>query len=76
MKYFPSPAAGRINSLRAIRLPAVCALTGVSRTTVWRWVREDPDFPKPFRLSAAVTCWDESELLVWIASKKVARVGT
>ena len=57
---------------RAIRLPGVCDLTGASRTTIWRWVKEDPAFPKPFRLSAAVTCWDEDEILKWVKSKKDA----
>jgi predicted DNA-binding transcriptional regulator AlpA len=61
---------------RAVRLPGVCDLTGVSRTTIWRWVKDDPSFPKPFRLSAAVTCWDEDEILEWITSKKDARRGS
>lgn len=39
---------------RAIRLPRVCDLTGASRPTIWRWVREDSDFPKPFSLSAGI----------------------
>ncbi len=58
---------------RAIRLPAVCDLTGASRGTIWRWVKEDPSFPKPFHLSPAVTCWDEKELLAWIDEKKAQR---
>jgi predicted DNA-binding transcriptional regulator AlpA len=57
-------------SLRAVRLPRVCDLTGASRSTVWRWVNRDHDFPKPFQLSAAITCWDEGEILDWIESKK------
>jgi predicted DNA-binding transcriptional regulator AlpA len=57
---------------RAVRLPGVCDLTGASRTTIWRWVKDDPSFPKPFRLSAAVTCWDEDEILKWVKSKKDA----
>lgn len=59
---------------RAVRLPHVCALTGASRTTIWRWAKDDPTFPKPFHLSAAVTCWDEGELLAWIGRKKAQRV--
>ncbi|MBR0671726.1 helix-turn-helix transcriptional regulator [Neoroseomonas soli] len=55
---------------RAIRLPGVCALTGASRSTIWRWVAADPTFPRPFRLSPAVTVWDEAEVLAWLAAKK------
>ncbi len=58
---------------RAVRLSDVCNLTGASKTTIWRWVKDDPNFPKPFHLSAAVTCWDEGEILTWVTSKKAAR---
>lgn len=62
-----------ISSLRAIRLPQVMHVTGVSRPTIWRWVRTDPTFPKPFHLSPAVTAWDEAELAVWLEHKKQQR---
>lgn len=60
----------QVISRRAIRLPEVCALTGASRATIWRLSKSDPAFPKPFKLSAAITCWDEGEILNWIAAKK------
>jgi prophage regulatory protein len=62
-----------IEVCRAIRVHKICDLTGVSRTTVWRWVRCDPTFPRPFHLSQHVTAWDEAEVLKWISSKKAAR---
>lgn len=55
---------------RAIRLPGVCALTGASRSTIWRWAESDPTFPKPFHLSPAITVWDETEVLAWLAARK------
>jgi prophage regulatory protein len=58
---------------RALRLPQVSELTSASRATVWRWAKNDPTFPKPFRLSAGVTCWDEGEILEWIEAKKAQR---
>ena len=58
---------------RAIRLPRVCDLTGISRATAWRKVKSDPTFPKPFHLSTAITCWDEGEIVNWIESKKATR---
>lgn len=38
----------------------------VSRTTVWRWVREGR-FPKPFKLGDSVTVWDAAEVDAFIA---------
>lgn len=55
---------------RAIRLPKVSDLTAASRATVWRWVKADPTFPRPFHLSPGITVWDEHEVLAWIATKK------
>ena len=60
----------RKGSARAVRLTDVCNLTGASKTTIWRWVKHDPGFPRPFKLSQAVTCWDEGEILDWVQSKK------
>jgi predicted DNA-binding transcriptional regulator AlpA len=58
---------------RAIRLPQVCSLIGASRSTVWRWSKDDAMFPKPFRLGAAISAWDEGEVLDWLASKRADR---
>lgn len=58
---------------RSIRLPTVCDLLGTSSATVWRMCKSDPSFPKPFKLSAAVTCWDQRELLDWVETKKATR---
>jgi predicted DNA-binding transcriptional regulator AlpA len=58
---------------RAVRLDHICNLTGASRATVWRWVKNDSSFPRRFRLSAGITCWDEGEILAWIETKKAAR---
>jgi prophage regulatory protein len=58
---------------RAVRLNWVCDLTGSSRATVWRWVKGDPAFPRPFKLSEGVTVWDEGEVLDWIEVKKSKR---
>lgn len=59
--------------IRAICLPRVCDLTGASRPTIWRWVRDDVSFPKPFALSAGVTAWDEAEVIAWLHTKKSQR---
>jgi predicted DNA-binding transcriptional regulator AlpA len=60
-------------SPRPIRLPRVCDHVCGSPATVWRWSKDDPSFPKPFRLSKGVTVWDEGEILAWIEAKKARR---
>lgn len=60
---------------RAIRLGRVCDITGASRSTVWRLGLNDPDFPRPFKLSAGITVWDEGEIFAWLVTKKKATRG-
>ncbi|WP_134679578.1 helix-turn-helix transcriptional regulator [Paracoccus ravus] len=45
---------------------------GVTRPTVWRWVKADPTFPKPISLSPGCTRWKASELDVWEAARRAA----
>ena len=63
------------NSLKAIRVPRVCELTGASRATIWRLVHSDQTFPKPFKISAAITCWHEEEVVEWVRSKMAERAA-
>ena len=58
---------------RAIRLQRVCNMTALSPATVWRKEKNDPAFPRSFKLSEKVTCWDENEVFAWIEAKKAAR---
>lgn len=37
---------------------------GVSRVTIWRWVKSE-NFPKPLKLSAGVTRWKSEDLESW-----------
>lgn len=45
---------------------------GVHHLTPRRWVREDPTFPKPVKLSPGCTRWRLSEIIAWEASKRKA----
>ncbi|MCW5118602.1 helix-turn-helix domain-containing protein [Burkholderia cenocepacia] len=42
---------------------------GISSRTLWRWVKSDTDFPKPFKLNQAVTLFLVSELDDYLARK-------
>lgn len=41
----------------------------VSRSTVWRWVKSDPSFPKPVVLSPGTTRWSLEDLAAWEAAR-------
>ncbi len=50
---------------RLIRLPEVLMLTGLSRSTLYRKVKEGR-FPAPVSLGPRSVAWRESEVLTWI----------
>lgn len=37
----------------------------VTRTSIWRWLKKDPTFPKPISLSAGCSRWRLEELEAW-----------
>lgn len=57
---------------RAIKVSSVADLTGDSVSTVWRRTREDPTFPKPFKLSPQSTVWNQADILAWIEAKRAS----
>jgi predicted DNA-binding transcriptional regulator AlpA len=63
------------HSNRALRMRDVNHLTGLSPATVWRKVKNDPGFPRPYKLSRGVTAWDEGEVIAWLESKKAQRAA-
>ena len=46
----------------------VCCMLGVSRATLDRWVRENPGFPQPVRLSNQTIRWRASEVMSYMAT--------
>ena len=50
---------------RILRLPAVLDLTGLSRVTIWRYVKAG-SFPTPLRLGARAVGWRQSDVHAWI----------
>ncbi|NGM46909.1 AlpA family phage regulatory protein [Rhodobacter sp. SGA-6-6] len=41
----------------------------VTKPTIWRWVRTDPTFPRPMKLSPGCTRWKLAEVEAWEAEK-------
>lgn len=45
---------------------------GVSRKVPWDWIKADPSFPKPVKLSPGCTRWKLEELLTWESTRRAA----
>lgn len=60
-----------------LRLPAVLALVGVSKATLYRWANAGL-FPQPRALTPtrSTVAWSAAEVHAWIASKLAANDGT
>jgi prophage regulatory protein len=50
------------------RFPTVKARTGLSRTTIYDWMR-DGRFPKARRIGRHAVGWDSQEVEAWIAAQ-------
>lgn len=50
---------------RSARPKDAASLLGVGVSTIWRWVKERKDFPKPRKLSSRCTVFDVAELVAW-----------
>jgi prophage regulatory protein len=54
---------------RVVRWPEVRQQTGLSRTTVWRRIK-DKEFPAPLKLTDHAIGWRQSDLDDWLASRQ------
>lgn len=54
--------------MRIIRLKEVMGLTGLARSTVYKYVSEGV-FPKPVSLGGRCVGWLESEVNIWILER-------
>jgi prophage regulatory protein len=67
----PSERAGDPPRLLA-RLPTVLKVTGLGRSTIYRWIAEG-SFPAPVRLGPRAVAWRWSDLDRWTSSRDTAR---
>jgi len=56
-----------------IRPKEAAALLSCAESTLWRWNKGRPDFPKPRKLGHKCTVFSRAELLAYIESKTVVR---
>ncbi len=55
--------------MRVLRTPEVLELTGLSRTTIWRFERND-GFPPRLRLGPNAVGWFEDDVVTWLHSRQ------
>lgn len=48
-----------------VRLPTVAHVTGVAKSTVWKWVASGK-LPKPIKISPKVSAWPVGEIRAWL----------
>ena len=63
--------SGRNYRERLLRIPDVCFLTGLGRSTVYAKVKER-QFPQPVKLHGTCVAWKETEVDAWISERPMA----
>ncbi|MFK7875856.1 MAG: helix-turn-helix transcriptional regulator [Paracoccaceae bacterium] len=54
---------------RVIRRPQVEAMTGLSRSTLYDWMKRG-EFPQPIKLGARLVAWRESDVIAWLENRE------
>lgn len=52
-----------------LRRPSVEARTGLSRSTIYDWMKRG-DFPQPVKLGARLVAWRESDITAWLEARE------
>lgn len=59
-----------------ISIKAFAAVNGQGVSTLWRHCKQDPEFPRPIRLSAGCTRFNVGEIRAYLAKKAAASMPT
>ena len=59
------------NDIRILRLAAVKNKTGLSRSTIYQYIK-DGTFPSQFKLGVRCVGWSEQDIIEWIHRKAAA----
>jgi prophage regulatory protein len=71
MRDYAMASEGTYSRPTLIRLKQVLARTGMSRSTIYSYMR-DGRFPEPVSISARCVAWVEAEVDLWISDRIAA----
>ncbi|MBZ0129634.1 MAG: AlpA family transcriptional regulator [Rhodobacteraceae bacterium] len=54
---------------RILRRPEVETRTGLSRSTIYDWMKRG-EFPQPVKLGARLVAWRESDVNAWLEARE------
>jgi prophage regulatory protein len=57
-----------MTGLKTLRFSDLREIIPVSRSTLWRWVR-DGRFPSPINLGPNTRAWREEDIRIWLENK-------
>ncbi|EMK3318926.1 AlpA family transcriptional regulator [Vibrio vulnificus] len=55
--------------MRFLRIQDVMSLTGLGRSTIYKFMADETDFPKSVPLGGRAVAWVESEIEDWMESR-------
>jgi prophage regulatory protein len=64
---FPMSDVATTSGVIVLRLPAVCRITGLGRSTIYR-MQTQQQFPQRIKLGARAVGWVEREVQEWLAN--------
>ncbi|SFU00077.1 helix-turn-helix transcriptional regulator [Sedimentitalea nanhaiensis] len=56
-----------------LRRPDVEARTGLSRSTIYDWMKRG-EFPQPVKLGARIVAWRASDVVAWLEARETKAV--
>ncbi|EHR6582429.1 AlpA family transcriptional regulator [Vibrio parahaemolyticus] len=62
--------------MRFLRIQDVMSLTGLGRSTIYKFMADETDFPKSVPLGGRAVAWVESEIEEWMESRLSMRDNT
>lgn len=59
-------------SFRGVRPSEVMKMLGISKSTLWEWVKSKKNFPKPIKISYRVALFNRKEIEDFIEEQKAS----
>ncbi len=63
-------------TMRFLRIQDVMSLTGLGRSTIYKFMADETDFPKSVPIGGRAVAWVESEIEEWMESRLSMRDNT